>query len=216
MAVNHVQGLVLVQQGQQALKPPVGVILAVAVALGRGVGHHQIHSPCPPQLEPELPNAAGHLPLRVLVGAAAVESAAPQSQNSQALADHQLVLDTVAPLRRVPVVGLIVVAVHVQKGRTAHGDQKGEIGRFHVAAGDDQVYAVQPPRLVVVPVVRALLIGDKQDFHMAPPAKREPAAAQRVPVSLFSNSGWLFPEAKRSFAPKVLFGSFFFQEKGTS
>jgi hypothetical protein len=51
---------------------------------------------------------------------------------------------------------------------------------------------------------------------MAPPAKREPAAAQRVPISLFSNSAWLFPEAKRSFAPKVLFGSFFFQEKGTS
>ena len=151
MAVYQVFRLVPVDEVQQAGKPPVGVVLPVAVVLGRGMGQDDVHPSRPAELEPQPPDAPGHLLLGVLVGAAAVLDASPQPQNPQPLPHHQLVLDALAPLRGAAVVGLVVVAVDVQQGHPPHSHQKGEVLGVEVPAGEDQVNAVQPPRLVVIP-----------------------------------------------------------------
>ena len=158
MPMDQVPGPVLVHQIQQTLKPLVGVILPVSIAHDGRVGQHNVHAPRPPEAPPQPPDPAGHLGLRVLVGPSAVLHTPPQAQNAQALHRHQAVLHAVAALRRVPVIGLVVIPVDVEQGLAAHGHQEAEVFGVQVPAGEDQVDAVQAARAVVVPQVLALFI----------------------------------------------------------
>ena len=63
----------------------MGVVLPVAIAAGGGVGHNDVHALRPAELEPQPADTPLHLPFRVLVGAAAVLCAAPQTQDTQSL-----------------------------------------------------------------------------------------------------------------------------------
>ena len=74
-----------VQKRKKTFKPPVGVVLAVAVALGGGMGDHDVHPFGPPDAEAQLPYPPDHLILRVLVGPAAVDGTPPQAKDAHAV-----------------------------------------------------------------------------------------------------------------------------------
>ena len=84
--------------------------------------------------------------------------------------DDQLILNTVAPLGGALIIGLVVIAVDVKKRTVAHSDQKREVLRVQIAAGDHKVNAIQTPRLVVIPVVGTLLVGKQQHLHSSGPS----------------------------------------------
>ena len=64
------------------------------------VGQHDIHPAGAADLPAQPPDAQAHLPLGVLVGAAAVERAAAQTEDAQTVDDDEPVVDTVAALGR--------------------------------------------------------------------------------------------------------------------
>jgi hypothetical protein len=78
-------------------------------------------------------------------------AAAAQSQNANAIVDHDLVVDAVTAFRGIAVVVGVMVSVDIQYRSFGHGHQKREVLRFQIAAGYDQVIATEPAGDVVIP-----------------------------------------------------------------
>ena len=74
-----------------------------------------------------------------------VLAAPPQTQNAHPVIGHDVVVDAVAALRGNLIVVGIVVPVDVQQRTPGHGDKKAQIPCAQVAAGEDEVDALQPP-----------------------------------------------------------------------
>ena len=169
MAVHQVGRVIFIQQLHQSLKAPVSRIFRVPQSCRWGVGDHDIHAAQPLQLPGELLNPAMHFSLGVLMGAGVIPAAAPQSQNADAVVDHDVVIDAVAALRGVPVIACVVIAVDIQHRALCHGDKKAQIAGLQISAGQNQVVAAEPARGVVIPEGRAFLIGDGQYLHGSGP-----------------------------------------------
>ena len=153
MPMHQILRVVLVHHLQKAGEALMGVVLRVAIARHGGVGQDDVHPARLPDAVAQAADAAGHLGLRVLVGPAAVQNAAPQPQDAQAPDVHQTVLNALAALGRMLLIGLVVVPVDVEQGLARHGHQEGQIFGAQIAAGQDEVDALQAARLVVVPEI---------------------------------------------------------------
>ena len=110
-------------------------------------------------------DAAGHLGLRILVWAAAILDASAQAQNPEALEVDNAVLRALAALRRMPVIGLVVIAVDVEHRSVGKGGDKGQIFGVQVAAGENQVDSLQAASVQIIPKPRRLLVGQRQNLH---------------------------------------------------
>ena len=113
MAVYQVHGLVLFQQIPEAVKAPVRPVFRVAHTLRRCMGHHDIHTAGAPQLPAQAADPPAHLPLGILVFAGMIFAAAPQTQDPDAVVDNDMVINTVAALRRNLIIVHIMVTVNI-------------------------------------------------------------------------------------------------------
>ena len=72
MSVNQIGRRIPVKQREKRLKAAVSNILRIAVSGRRGMCENQIYAACPAELPEKFSDAPFHLPLGVLVWAAAV------------------------------------------------------------------------------------------------------------------------------------------------
>ena len=133
MAVDEIGGLPPVQQGEEGLKAPMGDVVFVSVSGDRGVGQNNVDSARPHDLQLEPEDTPTHLSLGVLIRSVVVSETAAETQDPQSVDDCKFVVDAVTALRRLPVVGGVVIAVDVQHGAVGHGDKKGQILSFQIA-----------------------------------------------------------------------------------
>ena len=94
-----------------------------------------------------------------------VAEASAKPDDAQAAKGHDLVVDTVAALRRTGAVALVMISVDIEQGRVAHGHKKGEIIRLQIAAGQDQIDVVQLFLAEIVPIRFVFFVGKTQYFH---------------------------------------------------
>ena len=115
VAVDEPPGLVFVQQAVEALKAPVGQVLAVVQATGGGVGQQQVDAAGLVGLVPELGGPYTHGKLCILVGVLPVIAyAAAQTHNAQAVEHINVIVNAGAAAGLVALVAAVVVAVHIQ------------------------------------------------------------------------------------------------------
>ena len=127
VAVDKAAGGVFVHQLVETLEPPVGQVLAVVQAPGRGVGQQDIEPAAAQQLITHTLHAAGHLLLGILEGAGLVAHTAAQAQNPQAAEIVDRILNTSAALRGMELIGGVVIAVHIQHRRVGERGNEGQI-----------------------------------------------------------------------------------------
>ena len=155
VAVNQISRVIFVQQIRQRLETPVGRIFCVTQTGGGRMGHHNIHTPVPPELEPELADPAAHLCFGILVGAGPVLPAAAQTQNPDAVVDQ-------AVLAKIPTANGIIMGTTM---RTAIAGIKESSGS-NVPAYPDFQFGGNPEylgrsRLDVNPTVEAASSKDR-------------------------------------------------------
>ena len=153
MAVDQILGGVPIQQGEEGGKALVRPVVFVAIAPGGGVGDHNVHAAGAVKAVAKAANAPLHVSFGVLVGAAGIPGTAAQPQDPQATYADHLILDAGAALWGMGLIAAIVIAVDVEDGSPSHGHQKGEVLRIQVAAGQDEVNAIQSSGPVIVPQV---------------------------------------------------------------
>ena len=76
-----------------------------------------------------------------------------------------IIIDADGPFRRVVVITLIVVAVHVEHGHRHHCGQIFQIMAVQISAGQNHLYILEFFRAVVFPQTLALFIRHGQQFH---------------------------------------------------
>ena len=159
--MHQISGLILIQQREKSLKAPMGHIVLIPEAPHRGMGQHNVHPAGQGQLQPQPVNAPAHLLFRILMGPAVIQGAAAQTQNAQPAHSDQLPVNALAALRRPLGIAAVVIAGDIEQGPVGHGHQEAEILRLQVSGGEDQVDALQPPRLVKIPQVLIFFVGNQ-------------------------------------------------------
>ena len=140
VAVEEVFWLVCFHKRAKGLETPVGKVLHVIDLGGRSVSYQDVKALMLSQLPEQLSDAPAHLPLRVLVFRSRnVLHGASQAQDAHPFVYVDVVLDADAALRGALPVSAVVVAPDIEQGNRAEGGEKGQIFRFQVAAGNDQV-----------------------------------------------------------------------------
>ena len=111
--------------------------------------------------------AAGHFIFRILVRLIApIAHAAAQADDAHAVMDIELILDADAALRRLLLIVHIVIAVNIEDGRVRKAGQEGQIGSGQIAAGDDQIDALQAALVKAFPEPGIGFVGQDQYFHV--------------------------------------------------
>lgn len=98
VSVDKVPGSISVQQVHKALEATVREVLQVVDMPGGGVGEKDIEALVAPELEAQTGDPPPHLGLGIHVLSGAVAVGAAQTQNPQAMADHDLILCAEAAL----------------------------------------------------------------------------------------------------------------------
>ena len=158
------------EQRPKRLEAAVRKVVEVAVAARRGVGHQQVHAPrragekCHPR------GTAPHLGLGEAVHLGVVADRPAEPHDAQpAGVDHAPVYGHAA-LGGVPVVGGVVVALHVEQRHVGQGHDVLEVGGRQVAARHDQVDARHALGVPVVVEPALLHVRDGKDPHAKPPS----------------------------------------------
>ena len=168
MAMQQIFGMVLVDEFQERFKATVGSIIPVAYTQGCCVGQHNIHTAHHLDGSFHLLDPFLHLPFGVLMLSPAIGLTATQAQDPQALIDHQLILDAVAALRGLIIIGAIMVAVDIHEWTPCHGHDKAQVIALEIATGENQVIDLQPAGNIVVPQGGAFFICNNQYLHFLP------------------------------------------------
>jgi len=158
MAVDEIGRFMLIHKVQKALKALMGMVLPITAAFGGGMGEKDIHAAGLLYLPLHPAKPPLHLPLGVLVLFTAVEHAAAHTQYTKAIYIYKPILYTVAALRRPNLVTGVMVAVNIEKGRSAHGHKKAEIFCLQITAGEHKVNIVQAAGRIVIPEKGAFFI----------------------------------------------------------
>src|SRR5918994_2554231 len=169
-------GLVAVYEVQERLEADVGLVLGVAEAEGRGVGDEDLRSlspgePATQDPHRERPGPEAHLALRVLVGAAGVETRAGEPGNHDpagfAFYIHDPAVERGAAFGVLGGVGVgVVVAQDVVDRDAEEGDDVLQVVEGKITAGD---HGLHPLRVGVEarPVEHRLHpVADAQELHV--------------------------------------------------
>jgi hypothetical protein len=155
--MNHIFGLVFFKKREKAFKAGVAGILAIVDPICRGVCYQNITAPFSLQLPPEPANPFDHLLFGILVrwsavnGMVVIFDGSSQAHNTQPLEDHKLILNAVAAFRRLLFVMMVMIAVNIEERSFDHGNEKGEVFAFQVAAGYDKINPLEAFSLKVIP-----------------------------------------------------------------
>ena len=152
VAVDQIAGMPAVHQAQEGLKALVRQILHVPHPPCRRVGQQDVEALVFTQLPPQPAGPTGHLALGVHMGLiGAVAHAAPQPQHPHAVDHNDVIFRADAALRGLFFVAVVMVAVDIQYRRVGKAGQEGQILRGQIAAGQDQVHALQKAPVQIVP-----------------------------------------------------------------
>ena len=102
------------------------------------------------------------------MGTSIIERAAAQPHDPKTLDLDKLAVDAVAAFRGVLFVAAVMVAVDIEKGSTAHGDEKAQIFGFQVSRRKDQVDPIKLAWPIIIPKVRTLFVGNQEQLHVDP------------------------------------------------
>ena len=169
VAVQEVFRAAGVHQPEKRLEAPVRGVVQIAEAPGRSVGDHDVRAARLSDRAAQLVDATLHLPFGILMGSAVVPERTAEPEDADPVRHDEMAVDVLAPLRRGGVVAPVVIAVHVQQLCMAHRDKKGEVRRLQVAAGQNEVIRIEPPRDVMVPKRGTLHVGNSKDLHLSAP-----------------------------------------------
>ena len=153
MPVDEPFRLVLVQNLVEARKAHVGTVVPIVQPLGRGVGQQQVDAAPFVHLMLQLVRTAAHVLLGVLIGILFIIAlTAPKPHDAQTLpCVHVIVHADAAAGLALGLVAAVVVAVHIQDGRSGKVCEIFQILFGQIPAGEDQVDAFQPGAGVIVP-----------------------------------------------------------------
>ena len=131
----------------------MGTVVPIVQPLGRGVGQQQVDAAPFVRLMLQLVHTAAHGLLGVLIGILFIIAlTAPKPHDAQTLPCVHLIVhaDAAAGLA-LGLVAAVVVAVHIQDGRSGKVCEIFQILFRQIPAGEDQVDAFQPGAGVIVP-----------------------------------------------------------------
>lgn len=150
MAVDQALGMIMIDQFQKAFKTTMGIIIPVTIAGRRCMSQYNINTACLFQLPPQSANPSAHCPFRILVLSTVILGASAKAKNPKAFMHIDPAFDAIASFWWPLPIGNIVVAVNVEKRGPPHGHKKGQIARFQVAAGKNQVVGIKSAGLIIL------------------------------------------------------------------
>ena len=149
MPVGKQARMVLIEQGVEALKAPVRDGLEV-VEMARGrMGEQHIKAAVQPETQPSLADAALHLILGEHVFSVAVLVGAAESEDAQAVHHYKLIICTDTAGGQALVL-FVMIAVDIHQRTIRHGHEELEILYAQIAAGEDQIIAVELAGAVII------------------------------------------------------------------
>ena len=166
MAVKKKFWLVFLNQGPEHLKALMGEITPVVELIGGGVSYQDIKAVMAEKLEPEFGHPLSHLFFGVLVGARPVAHGTAKAQNSDAVIDEYLILDTGTSFWRNFFIFSVVVSVDIEHRDCGQCHKEGEVARIQIAAGDDQVDPVQLALFEEIPQIFRFFVCNCKYLHM--------------------------------------------------
>jgi len=112
--MHPILGFVSVHQVGVTSEATVDMVSSVSSPCRRGVRQHDVHTSCSTDLTAQSSDASLHLCFAVLVRTAIVQHAAAQPKDAHALADDELILDTITSFRRSFCIRTVVVTMNIE------------------------------------------------------------------------------------------------------
>ena len=120
VSVKHILGMPLLHKFVEAFKAKMRKVLHVSVPSGRRVRDKNIHTVHQKDLAVQLRDPPAHLCFRIHVLAQMIAHAAAKARDPKAFIIIHLVINMIAPERRIQVVFGIMIAAHIQERAVYH------------------------------------------------------------------------------------------------